>query len=287
MSACSWPGDEQEGRAVGAHVLVLVERGRDPVRAVRVGALADELRARRRRSAARSRRCARSPRGTAPRSAPVFTWSSMSSPLVACLRFGRTAKSASTVALRGAVARAGRARRRRAARARRRRAHRGVRRRARRRRRTRRAPSAASSRRSSSRSSSSATAGRVLALVPGDRRADAAKVAAAAGAGYARVASPRRGARARPASSRAPSRRSRCPRVEHVLARPRAARATSSSGSAPARTRTSPRSRPPTSSASTRARCRRTLAETLHGYDSDAPARREEETRCKRPRRSG
>jgi len=39
-------GREHERRTVGAHVLVLVQRRLEATRAVRVGALADELRAR-------------------------------------------------------------------------------------------------------------------------------------------------------------------------------------------------------------------------------------------------
>ena len=63
----------------------------------------------------------------------------------------------------------------------------------------------------------------VVALVPGDRRADPTKIASAAGASKARIASPEQVERAT-ASSRAPSRRSRS-RGRPRLRRPRPARA--------------------------------------------------------------
>ena len=129
----------------------------------------------------------------------------------------------------------------------------------------------------------------VLALVPGDRRADAAKIAAAAGAGYARVAKPRGGARG---DGLRAGRRRAVPGAAR-RARPDRARAP------PARARLGGRR---LAAAHGRDRAGRPAARLTNAEIVDlvrdlrlarrvricvAARRREERPACKRPRRSG
>ena len=122
----------------------------------------------------------------------------------------------------------------------------------------------------------------VLALVPGDRRADAAKVAGArSGAAEVRVATAQGGRRRDGLRARRASRRSRCRASTTVADRADAAPARRRSGSAPA----SPAhmaALAPASSSGSPARERPISWPRL-----ESSQRRRKERRCRQPRRSG